>query len=187
MSRRPPVRACLAVPNPPGEELRRLLQAPRHVGSPTEHLGLEFRAFLSSRHRPYLAYARTRTVSTHLPGQWVQTAFAELAGLWPEALRTDSPGALAWYVLGGVIASHHGQGGDLVWHVWQRRQTDVVLLHHHLGMSAQSAADLMGISSVDVAVLLTSAAREIRAVSTPQDSASGTHQRARLFSPPTRP
>ncbi|MEU2957168.1 hypothetical protein [Streptomyces xanthochromogenes] len=161
MMPRPPARACLAMPNPPDDEMRRLLRAPRGARSPIEHLGVEFQAFCHSRHRPYLAYARTRATAAPMAARWVETAFAELAGLWPRALRTDSPKAVAWYVLGGVIAAHHRQDGDLIQHVWQRRQADAVLLHDRLGLSAESAADLMGICAVDITVLLTSADRDM--------------------------
>ncbi|MFG3285310.1 hypothetical protein [Streptomyces sp. NPDC048111] len=168
---RTPARVCFPMPNPPDDEMRRLLQAPRRAPSSTEHLGVEFQAFCHSRRRPYLAYARMRATATPMAARWVETAFTELAGLWPKALRTDSPSAVAWYVLGSVIAAHHRQDGDLIQHVWQRRQTDAVLLHHRLGLPAETAAELMGIGAVDIAVLLTSARREMRA-------AGGTHRRA---------
>ena len=166
---RPPTRASFAMPNPPDPEMRRLLQAPRRTPSSTKHLGIEFRAFCNSRRRPYLAYADTRATTGHPAGPRVETALAELAGLWSQALRSNSPKAVAWYVLGSVIAEHHGQDGDLIHHVWQRRQADAVLLHHRLGLSTESAADLMGICTVDVAVLLTGADRSTpTASSTPR-------------------
>ncbi|OKI55310.1 hypothetical protein AMK17_19815 [Streptomyces sp. CB00072] len=134
---------------------------PAHIiQAPSDHF-LEYEAFRQLYERPYLAYARLRTGDARHAAHAVAKAFTILSYRWAEALQSECLAADAWNILNTAVgdADNCGPGG------LQRRchlntvQADAVRLHHHLRLTLQDTAALLGTDNHTVRAALSSAAR----------------------------
>ncbi|MFI0260585.1 hypothetical protein ACH4OW_16295 [Streptomyces sp. NPDC017056] len=128
---------------------------------------LEYMAFRQMHHGPYLHYARVRTGDRAQAEQCVVAAFDALSTHWPMALRSNCPAAVAWSLLSREV---DGRANCRARHAWsvhcllEAAQADTVLLHHHLGLSVDKTAALMGLPDYAVRSLLRSAERVLEAL-----------------------
>ncbi|MEV0281150.1 hypothetical protein AB0I22_32845 [Streptomyces sp. NPDC050610] len=131
---------------------------------------VDYAAFHELHHDYYLHYACLRTGDEAAAAQAVEAAFAQLAATWPDVLRSACPAALAWRVLGRTVVIHTDcRRRSALCEIYRRlegRQADVVLLRRHLGLSAETAAGLMGIDPSLLYALLRVAERAAPATGT---------------------
>ncbi|WP_052713673.1 hypothetical protein [Streptomyces katrae] len=116
-----------------------------------------------SRYRPlYIRYAAVRLSSTRCGARLADHALDALAPCWPQALACASPAAAVWEMFTSLIedAAERGSrcGADL-----PCPQADAVILRHRLGLPAETAAELMGISDSAFRVLHRAALRTLSA------------------------
>ncbi|HEY8987294.1 MAG TPA: hypothetical protein VIU15_47990 [Streptomyces sp.] len=120
----------------------------------------EFAAFCLSRYDVYLAYATARVGDRERARLLVQASLGDLAMVWPEALESASPSALAWRLLaartGCAVAGWRGGGPH---RVLPAAQADAWLLRYRLGLTPQRAAEAMGRTPGEFETLLKKAVR----------------------------
>jgi DNA-directed RNA polymerase specialized sigma24 family protein len=123
-----------------------------------------FAAFCLRHLDVYTRYAAVRIGDERQARMLVQAAFGDLAMLWAEALESPSPSALAWRLLAARTSRAASGDGAELYRVLPARQADAVLLHYRLGLSAATAADVMGWQPGEFAYLLKAAVRTGAAV-----------------------
>ncbi|MFJ1936756.1 hypothetical protein ACIOGZ_29360 [Kitasatospora sp. NPDC088160] len=125
-------------------------------------IALGYAAFVQLRHRPYEQYVRARLGDGEVSRQVVQHALRRTELSWAAMLASD-PAAFAWRVLGEVVAealaSAPHPDADSLHRTLPARAADAALLHEHLGMSADEAAELMGLAEPELHVELRAARR----------------------------
>ncbi|MCB5183047.1 hypothetical protein [Streptomyces antimicrobicus] len=97
----------------------------------------------------------------------VEAVLDSLRGRWTAVLGSECPAAAVWRDLraetGRRIAGRTGRGGKL--HaVLRDDQADIMVLHHHLSMSVDHAASLMGLTDHAARALLRGAERDLDAL-----------------------
>lgn len=136
----------------------------------------EYTAFRALYRERYLRYAFARLGPDREVGALVQDVFEELAGRWPEALRSPSPAALAWDLLTSRLGA---ASGDATAGVLRARlpdgTADAVVLCRMCGMGVEEAADVMGVDASSVTSRLGMAQRTLAV-------ATGSEERARMNS-----
>ena len=119
-----------------------------------------FTAFCDSRRRVYAHYAAIRTGSRETGERVTATAFGALALTWPEVLHSPSPAAAAWKLLERCTrCAVPAANCCALYDVLPAAQADVLLLRYRLGLAAQQAADVLGISVADLTMRVRTAIR----------------------------
>jgi len=126
-------------------------------------MSLEYEAFTQLHRTRYLRYTQARNSNPAAAAMVVEEAFADLAAIWGDVLRSPSPAAIAWSVLRQTVERQSPPPSEAtVFHILPPDYADAVVLHHGLGLPLEEAADLMGI---DISSLLTRLAASGRLLS----------------------
>ncbi|MGW0561524.1 sigma factor-like helix-turn-helix DNA-binding protein [Streptomyces sp. NPDC003016] len=131
----------------------------------TACLPLDYTAFCLLHRDAYLRYAQARLADAGASHAAVETTLGRLALIWPTALSSSCPAAVAWRLLGHQItlsveqaapaaAGHEDLHGRL-----PAVQADAVLLCHRLSLTPRQAAALMGVQEPAVSSWLNAARR----------------------------
>ncbi|MGW8783092.1 sigma-70 region 4 domain-containing protein [Streptomyces sp. NPDC055796] len=115
-----------------------------HVPADTA-MHVSYEAFCA-RYRPlYIRYAAVRLSSAGCGARLADRVLDALAPCWSEALACPSPAATVWETFTSLIETAAERGTRCV-RALPCRQADAVILRHRLGLPAETAAELMGIS-----------------------------------------
>ncbi|MER8073703.1 hypothetical protein ABTZ59_36340 [Streptomyces sp. NPDC094034] len=124
---------------------------------------VDYVAFRELNRPRYRRYARARTGDADAAERAVEGMLADLAVVWKEVLRSPSPAAAAWCLLGQNIEKcTRADTGSALHRVLRTELADTALLHLQLGVSLMDAADLMGVDVSVVRARLAVAEREFR-------------------------
>ncbi len=142
-----------------------------HPSGPPEPLAvclpLDYTAFCLLHRDAYLRYAQARLTDAEAGRAVVETALGQLALIWPTALSSSCPAAVAWRLLGHLITSsvEHtapaSAGREDVHGRLPAVQADAVVLCHHLSLTPRQAAALMGVQEPTVSSWLSAARRSL--------------------------
>ncbi|MFK0229980.1 hypothetical protein ACIQUL_29910 [Streptomyces sp. NPDC090303] len=123
----------------PGRRSAAAHRPPRSHAVRGAAVSLAFEVFQARFEDVYIAYAAARLGDYARGEAAVRTAFAELMKAWPLVLSAVSPASVAWATLGSAIdgcaAGRAARGGP----------GETVILRHDLGLTAECAAETMGI------------------------------------------
>ncbi|GAA2942137.1 sigma factor-like helix-turn-helix DNA-binding protein [Streptomyces enissocaesilis] len=131
----------------------------------TVRLPLDYTAFCLLHRDAYLRYARARLTDAGTSRAAVEAALGQLALIWPTALSSSCPAAVAWRLLGHQItlsveqAAPAAVGHEDLHGRLPAAQADAVLLCHHLSLTPRQAAALMGVQEPTVSSRLNAARR----------------------------
>ncbi|MDX3855923.1 hypothetical protein [Streptomyces sp. AK02-01A] len=138
---------------------------------------LDFRAFRELHHGPYLRYAEARTPDTESASRAVEAAFTEIAQTWKETLLSPNSVATAWRILHHAVVGHAdcvmipAPSSDCA---PANTPEDAVVLHRRLNLPLHQAAELMGIDTSEMCMLLRMADRGL-----PSPTTASTHKGSR--------
>lgn len=125
---------------------------------------LEFAAFCEANREAYLRYAQERIEDPAEARRCVDAVLNALETRWIAVLGSECPAAQVWRDLrtetGHRTIGPAGRAGRF--HaVLADDQADIMLLHHHLRLSVDRAARLMGLADHDARALLRGAERNL--------------------------
>ncbi|WEH12214.1 hypothetical protein [Streptomyces sp. VNUA24] len=131
-----------------------------HHGNPQVEIAMPaaFTAFCQSHLDIYTRYATLRLGDDRQARALAQAALGDLAMMWPEALQSPSPSALAWRLLAARIGRAAADNRAL-YRVLPAVQADAVLLRYRLGLPDDKAAEVMGWQPGEFTCLLKTAVR----------------------------
>ncbi|MFD5752475.1 hypothetical protein [Streptomyces sp. NPDC127033] len=141
-----------------------VVRAGRPPGVLTICLPLDYTAFCTLHQDSYLRYAYARIADLEEARAVVRTALGELALVWPSALRSSCPQAVAWQLLGRLVSAAQVRSGAAsrdrsVHRILPAGPADALLLCHGLSLTARQAAALMGEEEPTVRSQLSAALR----------------------------
>lgn len=125
---------------------------------------LEFTAFCEANREAYLRYARERIDDPAEARRCVDTVLNTLEARWIAVLGSECPAAQVWRDLRAETGHRTigPAGRAMKFHaVLADDQADIMLLHHHLRLSVDRAARLMGLADHDARALLRGAERNL--------------------------
>jgi hypothetical protein len=136
----------------------------KHHASRPPLFRLEFAAFCEANQNVYLRYAQERIEDQAQARHCVDTMLDALETRWITVLGSECPAAQVWRDLRAETGHHTigaaGRAGKF--HaVLRDDQADIMLLHHHLRLSVDRAARLMGLADHDARALLRGAERNL--------------------------
>ncbi|CAL9635809.1 hypothetical protein SUDANB120_06202 (plasmid) [Streptomyces sp. enrichment culture] len=121
---------------------------------------LSYEAFCARYRRLYARYAAARLHHADEGASVAEAALSCLARRWPEALACESPAAVGWKTVTGIVEASVRPGTRPAVRL-PGRQADTVILRHRLGLSAETAAEVMGISWSEFSTLHQAALRTL--------------------------
>ncbi|WP_405983346.1 sigma factor-like helix-turn-helix DNA-binding protein [Streptomyces sp. NBC_00872] len=125
------------------------VRADQRPGELTLSLPLDYMAFCTLHQNTYLRYTRARIGDEEVSRTVVRTALGELALVWPAALRSSCPEAVAWQLLSGIVSAALTDSGAVsglrsVHRMLPAGPADALLLCRELSLTVKEAAELMG-------------------------------------------